>query len=408
MAKPRFEKIEQDEQTLGYTRCPRDIFAMGFSGAQALISAQVYSASNVKKAPSARCKMSQAKIGNLTGTSRATVNRTIRRLKTIDGFEVFNQNEEGARYYSLQYALHIPGDRRRIEIPNYLIYQKFDMKDGKEPRVLSHLERLIIALFLTNEGNPHADVITVKADDNKVMKFFLGSPESMARMLNQTSEKAVRRALNNLIRADIVHRPFKGTSKHNKSKYVVDSSLARIIRKYTKAQRKEEQAQEQQEKTVVVIKEGQRLSEEQEKQLAMQRKYIEACDQRAAFDRHYAQKRARAQAIADRNIVRARADGDYSTVERSLRALSLPIAKAEVTNDKEAFIKLSEEARRLEARSKAILARLGLTEDDLHPKFTCKKCEDTGYRRSDGQVCGCYKPPRPQAAQEAEKEPVGN
>jgi len=50
---------------------------------------------------------------------------------------------------------------------------------------------------------------------------------------------------------------------------------------------------------------------------------------------------------------------------------------------------LLEEKKRLWEKRKAILAEMGIREEELLPQYTCKKCNDTGFLPN-GKSCDCY------------------
>ena len=69
--------------------------------------------------------------------------------------------------------------------------------------------------------------------------------------------------------------------------------------------------------------------------------------------------------------------------------MEILLAKAEVFEPKK-LPALLERKKALLAERKELLAEMGIKEIDLTPKFTCKKCSDTGFL-ANGTACDCYK-----------------
>lgn len=118
--------------------------------------------------------------------------------------------------------------------------------------------------------------------------------------------------------------------------------------------------------------------------------------ERAKRERFYAERQQAAQNAADKVFNRFMQDEEFKRIHKRLRELDLEIAKTEVkaeqgdTKAKKEIVKLTQEQGRLRQSRIAIIERNGLTEDDLLPKWHCKKCADTGYL-PDGKMCDCYK-----------------
>lgn len=114
-----------------------------------------------------------------------------------------------------------------------------------------------------------------------------------------------------------------------------------------------------------------------------------AADRRTDREHHYAVLRQKANAAAESARKRAEADEGFRAAESELRKGEIELAKAEVYSPETA----AEIGRRLErarAERAAALGRLGLSETDFLPAFSCKKCSDTGYL-PDGRPCDCYR-----------------
>ena len=96
-------------------------------------------------------------------------------------------------------------------------------------------------------------------------------------------------------------------------------------------------------------------------------------------------RRAAAEAAAEKNIIAARENAEFFANEVAIRSIQIDIAKAD---KKEQPILLAKQ-KELEAERKQILKKLGLSESDLKPKYTCDKCNDTGA--VGGKPCKCFK-----------------
>ncbi len=113
-----------------------------------------------------------------------------------------------------------------------------------------------------------------------------------------------------------------------------------------------------------------------------------SADKRIERERYYAVLRQKAIAEAERIKAFANSDEEFYQVSRRIRQEEVNLAKAEVcapgmASDIRALL---EEDRRQLAEA---MKRLGISEEDLEPKYTCQKCSDTGFL-PDGRACDCY------------------
>lgn len=107
----------------------------------------------------------------------------------------------------------------------------------------------------------------------------------------------------------------------------------------------------------------------------------------SALNKMYLSRRNRAQADAFACLTKARSNPDYYQVEREIKSLTFELGKAEAmgTPTKALAAKIAE----LESKRLALLAAMGLKQQDLEPTYKCDKCQDTG--RVGGKLCECYK-----------------
>ncbi len=98
-------------------------------------------------------------------------------------------------------------------------------------------------------------------------------------------------------------------------------------------------------------------------------------------------KKLRAEEIAAKNVAWLNTIPAYFKLSQIERELAIEIAKEKIAgNSCKELQKTISEAR---DKKKKILAKVGLKESDLVPKYECKKCSDTGV--VSGYVCSCYK-----------------
>lgn len=122
----------------------------------------------------------------------------------------------------------------------------------------------------------------------------------------------------------------------------------------------------------------------------------DSTEARAKRERFYSERKAKAQSIADKILNRFLQDEEFKRIHKRLRELELEIAKAEVAAEngsdksKKELVKLTQEQGRLRQTRLVIIEKNGLSEEDLLPKWHCKKCSDTGYL-ANGAMCDCYK-----------------
>lgn len=115
-----------------------------------------------------------------------------------------------------------------------------------------------------------------------------------------------------------------------------------------------------------------------------------AADKRAEREHYYAVLRQRAIAKAERAAEAAEKDEEYRAADIALKKGEIDLARAEVFAP-DTVPEINARLKEYEKQRKAALSRLGLSEADLTPHFTCPKCSDTGFL-PDGKPCDCYHP----------------
>jgi hypothetical protein len=118
-------------------------------------------------------------------------------------------------------------------------------------------------------------------------------------------------------------------------------------------------------------------------------------DAKAARERWYAERRAKAEGQAESVLERFLQNEDFKRIHKRLNAIPCEIGKAEYQAEngdakaQKQLVKLTQEKARLTLQYRGIIERNDMTEEDLLPKWHCKKCQDTGYM-TDDRMCDCY------------------
>ena len=123
--------------------------------------------------------------------------------------------------------------------------------------------------------------------------------------------------------------------------------------------------------------------------LTEQQQRINAADDRAERERYYSLLQQKANAIAEKNLNKAKQYKLFNEINVELSKLEIEIAKAELYNPTQIDgLKLKQ--KNLNKELEECLRVIGLTVYDLKPKWHCLKCNDTGWQEN-GKACDCYK-----------------
>ncbi len=98
-----------------------------------------------------------------------------------------------------------------------------------------------------------------------------------------------------------------------------------------------------------------------------------------AYNREYEKRRNTAVAIAQKNTENAMEIQGFSDAYERLFSIEKDLAFAEISNDENRLKTLETEKISLIEKVNQLLSSIGLSLDDLSPKYQCKKCNDTGY-----------------------------
>ena len=118
-------------------------------------------------------------------------------------------------------------------------------------------------------------------------------------------------------------------------------------------------------------------------------------EEKAARERWYSERRGKAEIDAEKILNTFLGNDEFKTLYKRLKVLNCEIgqqeAKFELGDEKakKKLIKLEQEKWRTKQLLGNILDANGKTEEDLLPKWHCKKCKDTGFME-DGKACDCY------------------
>ena len=122
---------------------------------------------------------------------------------------------------------------------------------------------------------------------------------------------------------------------------------------------------------------------------------VDVLVEKAKRESWYTNRRNKAQDNADKLVAMFMQNDVFKTASKRLRELDIEIVKCELSANngddaaKKRLAKLTSEQATLTAKRRGIIERQGMSEEDLEPKWFCKKCSDKGYL-PDGRVCDCY------------------
>ncbi len=109
---------------------------------------------------------------------------------------------------------------------------------------------------------------------------------------------------------------------------------------------------------------------------------------KAAIEQHFYDLRHKAEYAAETALAGATADEIYGEIYKELNALSINLAFAEAKNSDTSEIK--KRIKKLETDGDKRLGELAISKSDFTPRYSCKKCNDTGYLEN-GSPCDCMK-----------------
>ena len=106
------------------------------------------------------------------------------------------------------------------------------------------------------------------------------------------------------------------------------------------------------------------------------------------YNLEYERRRNKAVSRAQKNKEKALELEGFSEVYGRLNSIEKDLAFAMLGKDENLLNKLRDEKRELVEKETAMLSSIGLTPEDLFPKYACEKCNDTGYVGT--KRCDCF------------------
>lgn len=113
-----------------------------------------------------------------------------------------------------------------------------------------------------------------------------------------------------------------------------------------------------------------------------------AAQLRKKMEAYYFNLREQAEDRAEHYLRLARRDAAFKQNEDAIKAAEIRLAKAEALGGDSA--EPAKGLQNLRTERAGLLKKLNLTEEQLHPQYKCKICNDTGFDK-DGNICACYK-----------------
>ncbi len=312
----------------------------------------LYSFSHMKNKPNETCKRSYSEIEAEIDFVRSTIAESVWAFKGAGIIEQIKHFHEKAEYKCVGF----PKDEFYITFEGYLFTDKFYVPEEERERKLHKWEIWLISLLGAMCNKPEA-----KGCDFTIEELCKKSG---------ACEKTIRTAICKTINMGFI-------SSRNRIKYAradkrlhfnVNSDVRRLMKHESRLKAAEKRAEKA------------RKDEE-----------LRAANMRAERESYYASLQNAALALAEHNRRVAEKDVEFKRADTLLRAGEIELARAEVYAPetlREIKIRI-EQAQRDRAHA---LTRLKLTEEDLKPQWTCKKCSDSGFLPN-GKMCDCYTPP---------------
>ncbi len=110
-----------------------------------------------------------------------------------------------------------------------------------------------------------------------------------------------------------------------------------------------------------------------------------------SYNSYYEQKRFNAQSKAQKNMEKANSLDGFMAIYSRINGIEKDLAFAEIAGNAPLLSELESEKVNLYKNANDLLKTIGITLDDLSPRYECKKCNDTGYVGT--HRCDCFKKP---------------
>lgn len=325
-----------EKQFNNYIKLPCSLLSVLPHG-QAYVLGDVFSFTGARQ----NCHRTYKSFGNRVGASRATVGRALRAGKAQE--LIANDKEKG-------YVCNldkVQGDDF-LRVLDWVITEEFKVRKNVTRRLLP------------SERSVYSFLYTRCANGKKRNKVCTVSIAEIAAALC-LCERTVQRALWALIRAGLIFRPLKdkGVNAYKKSRYTLNFKIIKAHEKEAKKKKQAKPAAEPpQPKTF------------------------------AEIEQTYADKRTRAELIAERNLIRARENANFKLWDDVYKSMKIEAAFAPLKCP-DRVAEFERRAAQAYAERRIALSAIGLTEDELKPQYECKECNDTG-QLTNGARCKCF------------------
>lgn len=358
-----------------YFKRPYSFFKEGLTSLAASICGRIYSFSAKKEFA---CRSSYNDFANKFNASKRQVIRTIKAL--IDGGYIAQElNEDGK---STEYRYIKPVNRNTVVYTPMFFYERdFDFvyeEDGVEFSIKRKLTRI------------EADVLSIICGHSlSKTGGFDGSLRGLAAQVGVSTPSA-KRAVDALLDGALITRPTVAKGRLGSTRYIADTELLmQYVTVCYPKKKKEEETTSTSTPTPASV-----LTPEEKEKIRQEKiqKAKEIADLNAKSDREnfYAHRQQRIARRLDINETKASKNPKFVEAASLLARLPIELAKAEMY-EPERLPALQQEKIRLELMRAQALKEVGLTEEDLQPKYICPKCKDSGFL-PDGRACDCYTP----------------
>lgn len=106
------------------------------------------------------------------------------------------------------------------------------------------------------------------------------------------------------------------------------------------------------------------------------------------YNREYARRRAKALQVAQNNVDKAMQIEGFGAIYSRINSIEKDLAFAEINDNETALAAFEKEKKETIEKANTILKNIGLTLNDLYPRYACEKCKDTGYVGT--HRCDCF------------------
>ncbi len=287
------------------------------------------------------CDFYNSEIAARYRTSLSTVNRTKRKIRQANVFE------RGEKVYEYIYKGVDPKDKEHFIIHEWLYHANFYMEGNVHSIRLSDCAIEVLSYI---KSFPNAQI---KCTRNWMAKKLGISPDTVARSV---------RLLEALKLISITYP--KGQER------AVNATVRTLFRVDTKALN---------DKCREVVKNVKSKAQQ-----------VKDADERSERESYYAKRKHEEQERQAKLLEFLRTDPEFAEAERQLNTLEMKIGQAEAKGNYRMVKELLERRIELNRQRRAGLKRLGVTEQDLEPRFECAECRDTG-ERADHTFCDCWR-----------------